>query len=615
MLNEEDKYRFSQIVKGLDGVEANRQRYSIWRDALHLYEDVVRRKDFDSTAESSEEFSSLFDLANRAFTALGGRAEPNGKTLADYDADRFGPFLGVSDEGKAAERVRDAFLNSPKMKVFGIGEPIIVGASLDAERLGGAGEVPVGPDEYRKIQLACMGRNLTTTNIGTRVNVRYYNDPPKAAIGGGDVDKAIADGLAKLKTVIHPFLNPPDDIARGFFAYVCFVEARPHEEQVRILKTLHEKIAKEKNWNKELHQLALCVLLTETKGAADEIRKSMAVAHDAQHKVLAVEGVLRREAQERVSMPVLLNWFDKTTANALLSEAATKGITLRPWKRMDLDSVARTIWASLQIARSMGLNLGKYGLLPLTLEEVDYIIGRIQEWFPTWTAAPAIYIDCPMVNHDRIYDADDAAEGVLAWLKVAKKHNVKVVLIDTADKSLNRRLLKMDENDARGIFTPTQLRAIDGYARNAGIKALWAGGIEVEQAFDFGELEVFGIYTTTSTARMIAVSGDYSHDPSMANMKEPTYRGVYQVKLLLEGGFVAKQLKKLRNPALAETITKHANALIAERQKKGTQGKTSADAVDEKYETVLAKAVIDGWEFLRSAWSVDHATAIAKEKR
>ena len=55
--------------------------------------------------------------------------------------------------------------------------PLTLGVAHDAERLGAVGEVAVGPDEYAAIRLACRGRLLTTTNVGTRVNVRHFLTP------------------------------------------------------------------------------------------------------------------------------------------------------------------------------------------------------------------------------------------------------------------------------------------------------------------------------------------------------------------------------------------------------------------------------------------------------
>jgi hypothetical protein len=41
----------------------------------------------------------------------------------------------------------------------------------------------------------------------------------------------------------------------------------------------------------------------------------------------------------------------------------------------------------------MGLDLGKYGPFPLTMEEHDIVVGLIQQWFPDWSAAPVYYVE------------------------------------------------------------------------------------------------------------------------------------------------------------------------------------------------------------------------------
>ena len=58
----------------------------------------------------------------------------------------------MSDEGGAAVEIRKGALASPKSKALGKKiSPLTVGVALDAERLGGVGEVPVGQDEFAEI--------------------------------------------------------------------------------------------------------------------------------------------------------------------------------------------------------------------------------------------------------------------------------------------------------------------------------------------------------------------------------------------------------------------------------------------------------------------------------
>jgi hypothetical protein len=588
MLTEDEIGRLTVIEQELDGLQKNRRQYNAWRDVLHLYEDVARRTTGSDTA--SQDFIALSKRAADAFRALGGAAEPVASSLASYDAERYGPFLGVSDEGSAAGRIRDAFLKSPKVLASGRIEPLVVGGSVDAERLAGVGETPVGPDEYREIQLACLGRVLTTTNVGTRVNARYYNDPPMLEVENPDKTNAFNAVLPKVKESLERYYRTPDGKPVETTLFLCFDRSVSKEAQLHVLKSVREEMQSGKFSDPTKHHLGL---LARVPGAASGVTATLeAIALAAAGGItrLAVEGEIRSEAEERLLMPGLLNFFNKSDVNKLLAAGQEKNISVRRWKQIDTDSVARNTWTSLQTARNMGIYLGKYGLVPLTIEEGDYVIAKIQSWFSDWAAAPAIYIDCPTVTEDRVFDVDDAYEGVKHWLDVLNKHDVRVTLIDTADKSLGRTLLKEKEGDA-GILSLKQIQEVDAYARALGIRALWAGGISVPQSYELGKLCLFGIYTTTSTARKIAVSGDYRHDPAMPNQKEPTYSGVYRVKLLVEAGFLHSQLKKKKKSGLAEQIAANANALIEHLQKRPQK-------VESAQEENLAHSLTEAWRWL-----------------
>src|SRR2546425_8340625 len=122
--------------------------------------------------------------ARRAYLALGGDPDPGRAPLSKYDDQRYGPFLGVSDEGSAAVAIRDAALASPKVRALGTRrpDPLVVGVSVDGERLGGIGEIAIGPEEYADIWISCVDRVLLTTNIGTRVNMRVYRREPRISL-------------------------------------------------------------------------------------------------------------------------------------------------------------------------------------------------------------------------------------------------------------------------------------------------------------------------------------------------------------------------------------------------------------------------------------------------
>jgi len=586
MLAEADIARMKEITPDMESKD-HRRRCHAWREVLHLYEDVVTRPGKDGPAPEGEEFVALHQMARRAFAGLGGMAEPALASLRYYEHTRYGTYLGVSDEGRVAERIRDSFLKSPKALAHGKPEPLVVGCAVDAERLGGAGEVPVGPDEYCDIQLACVGRVLTTTNVGTRVNARYYNDPPAFTVSQPEKAAAIKAAEAKTRALLAPYVHTPGGKPVPVTLFVSFGHAVERPTQLAVLQQLKKEMQLGRLCDPSAHCLGLLVRAPRGGLGPEAVRHGLALAAKTGLGEVAVNGVLRREAQERISMPGLLNFFDKTTANKLWADAERKHVVLRAWKSIDVDSVARITWTSLQVARNAGLHLGKYGMLPLTLSEADYVIGKIQSWFEDWSAAPAIYVDCPTVTRNRCYD-EEASEAVRAWLAVAHAHKVAVVLIDTADKSRGRKLLKDSPEDEVGILSESEIRELDSHARSLGIKALWAGGISAAQAYRFGKMGVFGIYTTTSTARKVAVSGDYTHDPSMPNEKEPTYRGVCRVALLLQAGFVQCRLQSLGDSAAAAQVVREAEALLALQP-------DSSEEREQDVQRLLAKSLQGAW--------------------
>jgi hypothetical protein len=85
--------------------------------------------------------------------------------------------------GADSPAVRQAAFAAPKAVELGRrASPLTVGVALDAERLGGIGEVPVGPDEFFQIWSECVGRTLMTTNVGSRANLRLYRHAPVVSI-------------------------------------------------------------------------------------------------------------------------------------------------------------------------------------------------------------------------------------------------------------------------------------------------------------------------------------------------------------------------------------------------------------------------------------------------
>jgi len=205
---------------------------------------------------------------------------------------------------------------------------------------------------------------------------------------------------------------------------------------------------------------------------------------------------------------------------------------------VDPETVARHVWSGLQAARRMGFELGKYGLFPLTLEESEAVIGLIQKWFGDWSAAPVFFVDQGLLSESRIDTGRDLVRGLKTWLQMAGRHGVRVVLIDTVEKSKCPPLVKTP-GAAKGLMSLSQIRDVDRLGAGLGIKILWAGGITIPQVYELGRLGVFGIYVTSAAAEPIPVPPGYEKDPWLAAVKEPTYEGVFRTKLLLEAGFLS----------------------------------------------------------------------------
>lgn len=202
--------------------DADRRLADASRTVLRTYQDIVRGRQPMINRLSNAQRQKLIDLAKEAFVYLGGQGEPSSVSLKEYDHRAFGPYLGVSDEGSAAQMIRDAAMQTPKTRLLKKVDPISVGVSLDAERLGAVGEVAVGPKEYAEIYLQSVGRILTSTNVGTRLNIRYYLNYPVVIVSEGSFQKSIDKAKNDLKEKFRPFLKTPDGIPRPITVYVKF---------------------------------------------------------------------------------------------------------------------------------------------------------------------------------------------------------------------------------------------------------------------------------------------------------------------------------------------------------------------------------------------------------
>src|SRR5207244_9357638 len=112
--------------------------------------------------------------------------------LEQYDSRRFGPLLGVSDEGSAAGTILEAAYHCAKASATKTADELVVGMIFDGERMGSAGEVPIGPDEYRQFMPVVKGpvwHIFGSTNVGTRVNTRLHQPLPEFAVADAAKDE------------------------------------------------------------------------------------------------------------------------------------------------------------------------------------------------------------------------------------------------------------------------------------------------------------------------------------------------------------------------------------------------------------------------------------------
>jgi hypothetical protein len=302
---------------------------------------------------------------------------------------------------------------------------------------------------------------------------------------------------------------------------------------------------------------------------------------------------VRSAAEDVISMPGLLQYFNPGDARKLLEAARAHRVRLTTKNAVDTESIACHAWTGLTLARRMGLELGKYGLLPLAFEESELVVKSIQRRFRSWTAAPAFYVDVPTVIGPRVLTSREAPEAIRAWLRMVARHRVSVVLIDTVDKSKGRRLMKLHRRDPKGILLPDEIRSLDRFAVGLGINALWAGGITLDQVYEFGRMGVFGIYVTTAATTTRPVSPAHERDVALAAERLPTRKNVYRVKLLLEAGFLSERLTVDREEA--EVIDETARLLL-ECTKSGSGARAATiNAIVRR----LDRLVLEGWRGYR----------------
>jgi hypothetical protein len=483
------------------------------------------------------------------------------KPLEEYDHARFGPVLGVSDEGSAAATIAAAAYASAKATAHGAADPMVVGMILDGERMGSAGEVPIGPDEYDQLLPAAEGRTFVTTNVGVRVNTRFYQPLPQFRVAD-----AAADPAAWVDSVIErfaPFVHTPDGTPRRLTVRLLVTAGEPHDGLADLVRSIDAARSEGRMGPPDLHRLSLLVAYPEEIGAddLDGLKALVDLAADLGIPEVAVDAPLREAARRRLSVQGLLNVLAPDTVRELLAYGHDRGVQSVYEFDVDTETAARTVWTGLNSARHYGLSAAKYGLVPLRLEQMEEVIDGVQRWLHDWTPIPAFYVDTPLVTSDDVYEMDRVVEAAKVWMTMAAAAGAKVVLIDAPDRVNPRKLLrKTDAPDDPGVLTLDDVAELLDHAVGCGLRALWSGGNSAEQAFQLGRLGVFGIFTTGSTARVVPVSGTLESDQQLAQTSEPTEVGVRRVHALLQAGYLCHVLGA---DAVVAEIEAAATALVA----------------------------------------------------
>lgn len=465
--------------------------------------------------------------------------------IEEYDERRYGPLLGVSDEGSACPLIADAARASAKARALGVPDPAAVGVIIDGERMTSAGEVPIGPDEYAAVVAAAFGRTHCSTNVGVRANARLYLPLPEVSLpeDAAEVRPAIERVLALFK----PFVETPDGDPRPLAVRLRVPPGAPAD----LVRDFVQAVEAGRQVGRlagdaSIHRLSLLLVFENEIGSAGDVQSVAALlrlAGELGVAEVALDAELLEGARRRLSVQGLLNILRPQELGPLLAIAREAGVRLVPRYQLDAESAARTIWTGLHCARSYGLNAGKYGLLPLTLEEQEMVARQIARWTEGWTAIPAFYVDTPLVSATDVYDEARCAEAAALWMERMCDAGARVLLFDSPDRVEPRRLLKESAAPGdRGVLTLDDVVRLTRRGAKLGLKLLWSGGITPRQAYELARLGVGGIFTTSSTARRIRVGAVLVNDPQLAAENEPTELGVRRVHALIQGGYLAGAL-------------------------------------------------------------------------
>jgi hypothetical protein len=489
------------------------------------------------------------------------------KRLEEYDSARFGPLLAVSDEGENAETIARAARSSAKARALHPPSPMPLGLMIDGERMVSAGEGPIGPDEYAKLIAAAFGRTLASTNVGVRVNARFHRLLPEFAIAEAARDEA--KWLARVFASFAPFLKTLDGFPRPLTVRLIVQPSDAAATVARLVAKLEAGRSQGLLGPASLHRFSLLTIANGAIYAGNpsaetnlaEIKRVIAMAAQAGISDVAIDGDLTLAARERMSVASLLNIVDVSTLRVLFAAAREQKVRLVYRYQVDADSAARTVWTGLQAARCLGFTAGKYGLVPLTLEEQEQVVALVSRWTEGWTAVPAFYVDTPLVTGDDVFDESRSVEAALLWMEKVRTAGARLVLFDCPDRIAARHLV-WDAQHPTGVLPLEQISAIDQRARELGLKPMWSGGITARLAFALGAQQVFAIFSTGAASRQVPVHGGFVDDPDLASEGAPTELGVRRVHAALQAGFLSSVLRE-RNPKIADEIGNRAQQLLA----------------------------------------------------
>src|SRR5262245_62963282 len=420
-----------------------------------------------------------------------------------------------------------------------------------------AGEVPIGPPEYGELSTGAAGQLLLTTNVGTRINVRLTGQLPEFPAVEKSAEAVIA--------AFHQFLDTPDSRPRPLTVRLQVDPGGDCTRLTGLTKKLDEARKKGQIGSADTHQLSALVSFKEeiaTDAQLEQIEAIIAAAADLGVPEVAIDGAQLLYARRRWGAQGLLNVLSIPASNRLLKFATARGVRLTPRYQVDVDSAARTIWTGLEAARVNGFDAGKYGLLPLTLEEQGQVIEVVTRWTTGWTAIPAFYVDTPLVTATEVFDVAQCEAAARRWLKVARGAGATTVLFDAPDRVDPRKLVQGSDSPD-GVLTLDQIEALRDYGELLGVKILWSGGITAAQAFDLARRRVFGIFSTSSTAAKIAVTAQFERDPHLAAENEPTEFGVRRMHAIIQGGFLSSRMGESHASLARELETSTRNVLAS----------------------------------------------------